>query len=245
MSGNNNYPQSISVAYIDQTLTVPYSVPASQQLLVENVRLYNGAATDNIMGIFHSISTSQFKLYKLLSGVASEFTSTVQAGSAVSIFNTTNNDGFLVQSKEKFHMIAFNISQAQTGSPVYAYKYWNGSSFTALTLINTPVYSGAGIQAVVFNAPIDWAVGNGGTGADSALYTIEVIATTAPSQAVQINSLKVGKMLEFSHNVAQSARLSINFETQSYLLQASETIIPFFSYTNASNRLEITYKINP
>jgi len=29
------------------------------------------------------------------------------------------------------------------------------------------------------------------------------------------------------------------------LLQVGESIIPFFSYTNASNRLEIAYKISP
>jgi hypothetical protein len=245
MSGNNQFPQSISVAYGDQTLTSPFSAPSNQQLLVDNIRLYNSTAAPNIMGIFHSISEPQYKLYKLLSGVGSDFTAEIQGGDSVSIFNTTNNDGFLVQSQEKFHMIAFNINQAQTGSPVYAYNYWNGSGFVDLTLLNTPLYSGSDIQAIIFNAPIDWVAGNGGTGADNSLYTIQVIATTAPSQAVNINSLKVGKMLEYSSDVPQSGRLSLNYENDPYLLQAGETIIPFFSYTNASNRLEITYKINP
>ncbi len=237
--------ESSSSAYTDQSLTVSYSVPANQQLVVHSIGAYNGCASENAIGLFHSVNVSQFKLYKLLAAGDVDATSTIQAGTAVPIFTVVNNDGCLFQSKDKFNMIAFNISQASTGSPVFTYKYYNGSTFSTLTLLNTPVYSATGIQVIVFNAPIDWAVGDGTESADETLYSIQVISTTAPSQAVQINSLKIGKMLKYADNVLQNASVNLNFEDQPYLLQAGEAIIPFFSYSNASNRLEIAYKINP
>lgn len=239
-----NYLQSSSSAYPDQSLTVSYPAPAAQQLLVHSIHAYNALAGENSIGIFHSISNPHFKLYKLLAAGDTDFTTQIQAGTAVSIFNTTNNDGFLVQAKEKFNLMAFNISQVQTGSPVFTYKYWNGSTFATLTLLNTPSYAATGIQAIVFNAPIDWVAGDGSEDGDSTFYSIQVISTTAPSQAVQINSIKVGKMLKYADSVQSGASVSINFEDQPYLLQEGEVIIPFFSYTNASNRLELTYKIS-
>lgn len=245
MAGNNQYLQSSSTAYTDQGLTAAYSAPSNNQLLVYSASAFNGIAGENSIGLFHSVATPDFKLYKLLAAGDTDFTSTIQAGTPVSIFNTTNNDGCLFQSKEKFNMIAFNISQASTGSPVFTYKYWNGSSYATLTLLNTPAYSATGIQVIVFNAPTDWVVGDGSEDADSTLYSIQVISTTAPSQAVQINSLKVGKMLKYGVGILEGGSVSLNFEDQPYLLQVGETIIPFFSYTSASNRLEITYKINP
>lgn len=245
MAGNNQYLQSSSVAYASQGLTVSYSAPTNQQLLAYSVSAYNGTASENSIGLFHSISDPHVKLYKILAAGDADFTTQIQAGTAVSIFNTTNNDGCLFQSKEKFNMIAFNVSQVQTGSPVYAYTYWNGSTYSTLTLLNTPVYTATGTQVAVFNAPIDWVAGDGSEDANAEFYSIRVISTTAPSQAVQINSLKVGKMLKYSDFVLPGSSVSLNFEDQPYLLQAGEAIIPFFSYTNASNRLEITYKINP
>ncbi len=237
--------QSSNSAYPDQGHTISYVPSSSQQLEVYKASAYNATAAENAIGLFHSVSNAHFKLYKLLAAGDTEFTSTIQAGTAVSIFNTTNNDGCLFQAKEKFNMISFNVSQAQTGSPVYTYKYYNGSSWATLTLLNTPAYSATGIQVIAFNAPVDWVVGDSTEDGDSTLFSIQAISTTAPSQAVQINSLKIGKMLSYCESVLPAASLEVDFEQEPYLLQVGEAIIPFFSYSNASNRLEIAYKISP
>jgi hypothetical protein len=52
-------------------------------------------------------------------------------------------------------------------------------------------------------------------------------------------------MLAYNEAVLPGASLEVDFDEQPYLLQVSEAIIPFFSYSNASNRLEIAYKISP
>lgn len=243
MAGNQQFLQTSSSAYTVQSLTAPVSAPASKQLLVQSVSAYNATAAENAMGIFTSIATSQFKVWQLRATDA-EVTSALQAGTATTIFSTTNNDGVLYQSKDKFNMVAFNVAQASTGSPVYTYKYWNGSAFTDLTLLNTPLYSTTGIKAIVFNAPADWAVGCGTEDADQELYSLQVIATTAPSQAVTFNSIKVCKMLKYGELIAPGASINLDFDAEPYLLQVGETIIPFFSYTNSLNRLDLTYKIH-
>lgn len=243
--GINQFLQTSSSAYTDQSLTVSYSPPSNQQLLVHGVSAYNGTAAENGVGIFHSTNNTHFKLFRLLAGGDVESTSTIQAGTAVSIFNTVNNDGCLFQAKDKFGLITFNVSQVQTGSPVYTYKYWNGSTWVTLTLINTPVYTATGIQSILFNPPIDWVTGDGSEDGDSTLYSVQAISTTAPSQAVQINSLKIGKMLKYAGNLVPDASLNLDFEGEPYLLQAGEAIIPFFSYTSSLNRLEVVYKISP
>jgi hypothetical protein len=237
------YLQSVSVGYPDQSLTVPYAAPSQQQLYVHSASAYNGTAAENRVGLFHTTSDSQFKLTQILSGGNASATASIQSGVTISVLTTTNNDGCLFQSKEKFHLIAFNIIQAQTGSPVFTFKYYNGSSYVPLTLLNTPDFSQTGIQVILFNAPVDWVSGNGGVSAsDNTMFSIQVLATTASSQLVTINSLKIGKMIEHNAHVPQGASLKINFEDEPYLLQAGESIIPFFSYTSASNRIEIAYK---
>lgn len=244
MSGIQQNLQSSTVEYSVQSLTVPYSAPSDRQLSVNSVTAYNGTAADNGLGIFHSIAKPHFKVWRLLAAGDAESTSTIQAGGTVSIFNTTNNDGCLFQAKEKFNMIAVNISQASTGSPAYTYKYWNGS-WSNLTLLNTPDFSTTGVQVLLFNAPADWVVGDGTEVTDDTLYSIQIISTTAPSQAVQINSVAVCKMLKYADYVQPGGSIYINFDTSPYLLQVGESIIPFFSYANSSNRIDMTYKINP
>jgi len=237
--------QLLSSSYSDQGLTLAFPAPTAEQLEVYSVKAVNGLPAENALGLYHTIAAPHFKLYKILAAGDADFTSIVQAGTAVSIFNTTNNDGCLFQAKEKFNMIAFNISQAETGSPVYAYTYYNGSSYSTLTLLNTPSYTATGIQVLLFEPPVDWAVGDGTEDADSTLYSIRVISTTAPSQAVQINSLRLGRLLAYSDAVAPSGALEVDFDKDPLLLQIGETILPFFSYTDSSNRLELAYKVSP
>jgi hypothetical protein len=233
-----------SFGYNVMSLTSPLGAASNQQLEVCGARLYNASGAPNGLGIMHSINSAQFKIYTL-QVADTEVTSTLLAESAVSAFTTTNNQGVLFQAKDKFQAVAFNISQAQTGSPVYTYEYHNGSDWAALTLINTPVYSATGIQALVFQTPLDWAVGCGSEGGDSSLYSVRALATTAPSQAVQINKIAICKLLDYQGEVSDKGALEIDFEESPVLLQVGESIIPFFSYASPDNRIDISYKISP
>lgn len=231
-------------AYPHQSLSYFLAAVDSQQLLVHAVSAINGTPAQNGIGIGHSINRAQWKLWSL--GVSDvELTSDIQDGTAVTIFSTTNGEGALFQAKEKFGMIAFDISQAETGSPVYAYTYWNGSSYATLTLKNTPSFAATGKQVILFEPPIDWEAGDGSEGADSSLYSIRVLATTAPSQAVQIDELVICKVLAYREDVMPKACLTLDLSERKLLLQQGEGIIPFFQFASSLNTLEASYQINP
>lgn len=243
MSGNKQFLSSKSVGYSNMSLTAPISIDANKQFLLHSANLYNNSGSASLVGLFNSVSTSDFKVFTLGASDV-EVTSTIQAGSAITAFPTTNNYGLLVQSKKPFEAIAFNIAQAQTGSPVYTYEYYNGSGWASLVVENTPVYSATGVMALVFQAPVDWAVGDSTEGGDETLYSVRMLATTAPSQAVTFDSLKVLHLLQMQE-IADKASLEVDFSESPLLLQAGEVPVPFFSYTSTRNRIDLSYKINP
>lgn len=241
---NRQNIQSFVSKYPTQSLEAFLSAEANKQLLIHSFVAYNGSAASNGLGLAHSVSSSQWKVYSL-GASDTEVTSTIQAGNAISVFTTTNNYGVLFQAKEKFGMVTFNISQAETGSPVYAYTYWNGSSYASLALKNTPSYAATGEQTILFDPPLDWTPGDGSEDADSSFYSIRVLATTAPSQAVQIDEMKVCKVLAYREEVLPKATLALDLSERKLLLQQGESILGFFQFSDSSNKLEATYQINP
>lgn len=233
---------SIQSLYPDQSHTAVLSVDASKQAEIHSVSLLNASPALNAMAICQTANNSDFKMFTL-QVADTDVSSSIQAGSAVTMFSTTNGQGSLFQGKNKFNCISFNVSQAGTGSPVFTYEYWNGSAYSTLTLVNTPNYVATGIKAIYFNPPVDWAVGDGTEGGDESFYSVRCLASTAPSQAIQINSLKVSKALAFSQDIDSGGRLELDYEGSPLLLQGGETIIPFFSYSDPANTIKIDYKI--
>lgn len=153
-------------------------------------RAYFSTVSDheNFTGI--SFNTNRWELWRRVAATPNvDATATVQAGTAVSIFTTTNNDGFLAYGIQQFNKLTFTVSQAATGSPVYTYEYWNGSAWTALTGVTAPDLTTTGSNDLTFNIPSNWAVGDGTEGGgNNAYYAIRVLATTAPTTAVQVTS---------------------------------------------------------
>jgi hypothetical protein len=246
--GNSQNLQLLHAAYTTQSLTAALSAPSNQQLLIHSIYAYNGFNSTNSVGLSISMNSNQWKLWTLVGAgpTVSEKTSTIQAGTALTIFPTvTANQGIILQAKDKFGLMSFDISQAETGSPVYEYRYWNGSAWTALTLLNSPIYTATGQMNIIFNPPLDWAVGDNGEGTDTSMYSIRIRATTAPTQAVKIDSLKPCKLLVYRASIAADNSLGAMFKTRQLLLQQGESIIPYFATANAKNTIEIAYQISP
>lgn len=156
-------------------------------------QLYFSTTSDheNFMG--QNFSTARWELWSRIAATPNvDRTATIQAGTAVTLFTTTNNDGFLAYGVSPFNKITFTISQASTGAPVYTYEYFNGSAWAALTLTTTPDYTATGSTFLAFTAPSDWAVGDGTeVGGSTSYYAIRALATTAPTTAVQATSMTV------------------------------------------------------
>lgn len=240
---NSQYHRSSNSGYNYLGLTEVLTADDSKQLQVEAISAYNGTASPLRVGLFSSIINDHYKVFTV-QATDVEVTDTIQAGSEITMFTTTGDHGVLFQSKEKFNMIAFNISQEEADFPAYTYQYLTDGGWADLTLVNTPSYVSTGIQVAVFNAPVDWIVGDNVFGGDDTLYTVKVLATTPPTQAVKIDSLKLGRMIKYSDYVPAYGALEVDFKEDPYLLQSQESIIPFFSYASASNTISIDYKIN-
>lgn len=225
----------------------PVLAPVSgRQLSVYSLKCINrsGGACD--MGVFRKFGPKNWLLGAVASNVLSDITAAVQAGTASQIVSTTNNDGYLVSSKEAFNLIGLKVSQAQAGTPTYTYQYWNGSTWATLITIAVPASYGSGNQLVVFATPVDWVPGGGTvTGLDATKYNILVRATAAPSTAVQVNDAWVAQMLDFFPGVADKA--SATWQTSNVelplIFESQDALLPYFSSANTANMVTAQYLV--
>lgn len=233
------------VAYPGQSFDAALAAPSNKQLLITSINAVNGSPAKNDLGIGYTVNSTQWKLYTSQVAVV-DVTSTIQSGAVVDLFTTTNGEGFIIQAKDVFGMLAFNLSQAQTGSPVYTYEYWDGSSWQPLQLLASPDYATLGHTQVVFEIPLDWAIGDAGIPQlDDQLYSMRILATTAPATAVQADSMKMAVLLAYREALLSKAELEVNFDTRQFLLQQGEEIIGFFAVADSKNVMEVTYQLNP
>lgn len=244
MSMNRQYLRILRTGYETQSAVPVLSPVLGTQLLIMSMIAYNGSSSSCDIALGIGFNNSTWSLYAVGASVVNQ-TTNIQAGSAVTLFDTTNNHGYIVQGKRKFSEVRFNVSQASTGSPVYTYQYWNGASWASLTLFSTPNYASTGQKTLVFNSPSDWTVGAGGLGPDETQYSIRVLATTAPTQAVQANSMTAIKIIVFREAIGTKQHLEVLFKERQLLLESGEALYPYFSVADAKNAVEVSYQQNP
>lgn len=240
-----SYPSSTLIAYEQKAKNMAFNVNASAQVYIYNVRAFNNSGSTANVGLCRRlIPDSGFKLYNFTSPTLTDITDAVVAGTATTLFSGTNNDGFYVQANHRFNIIGLTVSTGQTGG-TFTYSYWNGTSFTALTTLEVPAYTTAADIYVVFQAPRDWVVGNGGvTGLNNLFRTIRVLSTTAPGGAVSVNNVWVAQFLELYLGVANNAGVQLAFpDTKPYVMQGGEGLLPYFSVTNATNQFGAYYSV--
>lgn len=218
-------------------------VPSNVQIYLHSFSAFNANATASDIGLGVTNTVATWKLYvgNVNGGTPTNVTTAIQAGTTENIFDTTNNHGFLVECSKKFGQLIFNVTQAQSGSPVYSYQYWNGTSWATLNLNQTPVYTSTGYVYVPFNPPIDWATGDGGMGADNG-YSIRVRSTTAGGQNVQVNSLKVARWFCYRQDVPSLSQLQVIFDDHPELLDVGEQLIPYYETANNLNSVEAAFQ---
>lgn len=153
-------------------------------------RVYLSTLEDHENFVGQTFGNTSWELWGSRASPA-DLTATVQGGAAVSIFTTTNGEGFELQGAAKFNKATFVVSQAATGLPVYSYTYWNGASWASLTTALSAGYDSTGSKNLTWTIPSDWATGDGSEPGNNNKYSIRVLAATAPSTAVQITSMSV------------------------------------------------------
>lgn len=237
------FPESCLVAYSGKGKIAAFTAAANQQIAILNVRAFNNSGGAINVGLLRLLTTPSIKLWTFITSgsVFADVTAAVVAGTATNILTTTNNDGYYVQSKRKFGMVGLTVSSAGGGSPVYTYKYYNGSTFTTLTTLEVPSYGSTGDKWVVFQPPSDWALG-GNASLDSSEYAIQVIATTANSSAVAVTATWVAEFLELYEAVPNNACIQLSFpDSKPLTLNGGEGLIPYFATAAAANQFGAYY----
>jgi len=242
--------------YQEKTKTDLVTPASGTQLVFVGATLNNRSGSAMTLGVAFKVSTTRWLAGQWTAAGNPEYTDdTTDAQDAgtndFALFTTTNNDGFAVQCLDKFGIVGIDQTTASSGgSPVFAYAYWNGSSYATLTTVEVPTYTAsAGERTIAFVPPIDWAVNSGQAvtdGLTAGYYSIRVIATTAPSSAGgSAATLWVGRLYDFKANVSDTAVLNAIPEDsdRGIVLQGGESIIPYFGTANANNSVSVRYSI--
>ncbi len=248
--------EPVNVNYQEKCKTPVVAAQSGKQLALVGGTINNRSGSTLTLGIGFLTDNTRWKAGKWTNAGNPEYTDdTTDAQNATTddfaLFDTTNNNGFAVQSLDKFGFVGIQVTTAASGgSPVYEYTYWNGTSYTALTLFDTPTW-GLGERTIGFAPPNDWtAVVSGDQanldGFDVGKYVIRARATTASATAGGLASkLWVARLYDFKAAVATDSVLNINPEdpNRGVVLQGGEGIVPYFSTANANNSVSIRYYV--
>jgi len=240
--------------YPEKSKTAIATAPTGSQLSFISAVLSNRSGGAISMGIGFKTDDTRWKAGQWVNGSATYTDDTTDAQDSgtndFALTTTTNNDGFIIQSLDKFGIVGIQVTTAQAGTPVYEYNYWNGSAYASLSTLEVPASYAVGEVTIAFSPPLDWAPVAAGTapatsGMDVGKYVIRVRATTAPSTAPLASLIWVSRFLSFKTAVATDTLLNIiASDTQrGFILNGGESIVPYFQTANANNSVEVEYYI--
>lgn len=253
----NRSPMVIeAISYPVKAKTDAIPSQSGKQLIFMGATVQNRAGASNFVGIGFKVDNSRWKAGQWDdSETASYIEDTTDAqdvgANDFALTTTTNNDGFVIQSLDKFGIVALQVGTAQAGSPVYEYTYWNGSSWTALTTIEVPTSYTVAEHTIAFFAPTDWAALAAADapvatdGLTAGYYAIRLRATTAPSTAPLATQIWVAKVYDFKEDVSDNGLINFTPEDpiNGIALHGGESIIPYYKTAHADNVVTVRYAI--
>ncbi|GEM_PF-6276407 len=185
-----------------------------------------------------------------ISASYSDKTANIQAAVANSlpIATTTNNDGYVIQARQKFNIVNLIIGTAQNDAGTPEYTYWNGSAWSVLATEAVPTVTSTGTVTLVFLSPSDWTQTASTdsvvttVGLDSGMYAIRVRYTTHPSvTAGVLSGLNIVKLYDFYELVPDGN--SIIFQAQGEIrIPGRASIVPYCSTADTKNWCDIEYR---
>lgn len=127
------------------------------------------------------------------------------------INTTTINDGHIIGCDYPFGLVSYDITTATIGAALEGIlEYWNGTAWTAIaaTQMLVDIPRSAGVQwatgelIIMFNPPIDWAVGGTGTGVSQTKYNLRYSSSAAGTTAGLARRIYVGIPITSWRNIA-------------------------------------------
>lgn len=246
--------QTVHSKYAEKTKTAVVTPTSGNNLVFVGATVNNRSGGAAILGVGFKIINGRWLAGQWDDSAGASYTDdTTDAQDAGTddfpLFTTTDDDGFVVQSLDKFGIIGITVTTAEAGTPTYVVEYWNGTAWADLLTIEEPADYTAAEHAIVFSPPVDWtALAAGDTPVDTdgltaGYYAIKVDASTAPTTAPIASDLWVAKLYDYKEAVADNAVLNVIPEdSRGYPLQAGEQLIPYFGTAGTSNSVTFRYR---
>jgi hypothetical protein len=233
-----------------EVLTAPDNAILKEKLDILEIQVGNSTGADASCGWGVKVSAGDWKAGQWDVSEDPEYIDDTIHAQDVAVNNfalttTTNNDGFVVQSKLFPNVIRIDVGTAAAGgSPAYTYKYFNGTGFATLTTVLTPNLAATGDQYLVSLTPHDAAV-VGAANADGLAqghFAILVQATTAPtSTAALADEIGVVHLMDFIEKVGDGNATVEEYNPGTKQVQPGQALVPFCSAANAANWVKVKY----
>jgi hypothetical protein len=153
----------------------------------------------------------------------------------------------VVGCKVPFNVLGITVTTNTSNganTPAYAYTYSNGTSWTSLSLIDTPNFeSSTGDKYMSWLKPADWsATSSDAYGIPDGYYCVKVIATTSPATTAPLASvLWLVDLIDYVEQVddGKSVTLGAQGETS---IPFKAPLVPYCNVANAANWCNIEFR---
>ncbi len=230
---NTGYPSNGFDAVID--------AQQGSQVQVYSARLINESGSASDLALLQALAEDAVTIYTYDGSAATDVTSTISGG--VDLFTSTAGSGLIIETSKKIESFLVNVSGAQSGAQTFGVEYSDGGALqSALQVSYIPTTFAAGEQAVLFSHGLDYAQGCGITGTDPDKYQI-VLTCVEGGESAQIDALKAAIAVQYSPAVSNNSSLEAAFSEQyPLMLEAGESIVPFFEVDSPNNKVIAFYQ---
>jgi len=168
---------------------------------------------------------------------------------------TTNNDGYVVASRERFNCVTLNVSTASADAtnPTRAVRYSDsaGTGWTNFTATDFYASDGTGAaeyttgeQLLVFNTPWDWGRTSSLGDIPDGYYAVNVRATTAPDTTAGIAaSIELWNIHLLTEALGDNGTLEFAGSGEPLWERFSDGLSVFFSTASAMNRATVQVRM--
>ena len=134
------------------------------------------------------------------------------------INTTTISDGHIIGCNYPFGLVSYDMTTATIGAALEGViEYWNGAAWTAIPAIGmgVDIPRVAGVQwalgelIIMFDPPIDWALGGSGTNVSATRYNIRYRSSAAGTTAGLARRIYVGVPLSSWISLATNTEASV------------------------------------
>jgi hypothetical protein len=242
--------KNLHTAYNTLAQLPAVSAPVNKQLVVYKAEAINGSGGPIGVGILKTLSQVELDYYTVVdaSSPKAVIAPLIKSGTPTQVFTTTANDGFMLQSNDRISMIGITTDVTSAAQGTITVKYYNGSTFTAVTPIAVPsALSAAGYKQWFIQVPHDWVPGTtAAVGGSSDKYSLLVTMGASLTNLVTATAVTAGQCLSYNKAVANNSVLSADFYgtiQKPLILNAGEGLAPYFATAHADNAVRVVYEL--